>query len=336
MLLFLTRRVLLGIPTLFGLVLLIFLLIHAVPGDPAVVLAGDQATPRQVAAIRAQYGFDKPLMDQFAIYVSQLAHGSLGVSYLTQRPVARELADRLPATLELAFFAMTLAVGIGIPAGLLAAQRHNSWIDHTLRVLGIGGLAIASFWLAIMLQFIFSMNLNLLPVHGRLSLGMQAPRRLTGFFTVDALLEGRWSVFTDALRHLILPGVTLSIAPLATIMRFTRASVLAVLRRDFVLYERAMGYPRAILMTKYILRNALVTPITQIGLLLGAILGSAVVIEDIFDWPGLGSYAVQSIATDDYQATLGVVLVIGFLYILINIVVDFVHALIDRRLVEQL
>ena len=336
MLLFIARRILLAIPALFGLVLLTFILIHSVPGDPAAILAGDQASPRQIEALRVQYGFDRPILEQFFIYVSQLAQGSLGVSYMTQRPISTEILERLPATLELTLFSMTLAAGLGIPLGLLAAQNHNGWIDHLLRLLTIGGLAVASFWLAIMLQFTFSMSLDILPVHGSLTQGVPLPPRLTGMLLLDSMIAGRPDVLADAFKHLIPPGVALAVAPLATIMRFTRAAVLATLQRDFVFYERAIGYPRFILMAKYVLRNSLITPVTQIGLLLGAILGSAVVIESIFDWPGLGSYSVLSIATADYQATLAVVLVVGCLYTIINLLVDLIHAAIDPRILEQL
>jgi peptide/nickel transport system permease protein len=335
MLLFLTRRVLVAIPTLAGLVFLTFFLIHIVPGDPAVILAGDQATPAQVAALREQYGFDQSIPRQFIIYLSQLAHGSFGVSYLTQRPVASEIVERLPATVELSFVAVSLAAIGGVGFGLLAAEFHNRWPDQLLRLLTIGGLAIAPFWLALMLQLKFSMDLDLLPVHGRLSTGLRLPH-ITGLLLLDCLLTANVAVFKDALAHIVLPATALAIGPLATIMRFTRAAVLSTLTRDFVLYERAIGYPRFVLMTKYVLRNSLITPVTQIGLLLGGILGSAVVVESIFDWPGLGSYAVTSIATADYQATLAVVLVVGVIYTFINITVDVIHAAIDPRLIQQL
>ncbi len=334
MLLFVARRILLALPALAGLVLLTFLLIHATPGDPAVILAGDQATPAQVAALRAQYGFDKSILEQFAIYVGQLAQGSFGISYLTQRPVSLEIIERLPATAELSLVAMTFATVVGVGLGVLAAEFHNRWIDQVLRLMTIGGLAVASFWLALVLQFTFSMDLDLLPVHGRLSSGLAAPH-LTGFVLFDSLVTGRFAVFKDALAHIALPAFALAVGPAATIMRFARASVLATMTRDFVFYERAIGYPRWVLMSKYVLRNALITPVTQIGLLLGSTLGSAIVVESIFDWPGLGSYAVTSIATADYQATLAVVLVIGVIYTFINIAVDLLHAAIDPRIVQQ-
>ena len=336
MLLFVLRRALLAVPALFGLVLLTFILIHVVPGDPAVVLAGDQASPAQIAALRAQYGFDRPIFEQFGIYVWQLVHGSLGISYMTQRPISQEILERIPATFELTLTSLAFATVAGIPLGVMAAQYHNRWVDHLLRLFTVGGLAIASFWLAIVLQFVFSMQLDLLPVHGRLSQGVKSPSFVTGMITIDSLLTGRFDLFRDALAHLILPSLALAVAPLATIMRFTRAAVLVTLRREFVHYERAVGYPRSVLMGKYVLRNSLVTPVTQIGLLLGAVLGSAVVVEAIFDWPGLGTYAVLSIATADYQATLAVVLVVGCLYTIINILVDLIHAMIDPRIVEQI
>ena len=336
MLLFVLRRALLAIPALLGLVLLTFILIHVVPGDPAVVLAGDQASPAQIAALRAQYGFDRPLYEQLAIYIRQLVSGSLGISYMTQRPISQEILERIPATFELTLTSLIFATATGIPLGVIAAQYHNRWVDHLLRIFTVGGLAIASFWLAIVLQFVFSMYLDLLPVHGRLSQGVRLPSFITGMITIDSLLTGRFELFRDAVVHLVLPSLALAIAPLATIMRFTRAAMLVTLRREFVHYERAVGYPHSVLMGKYVLRNSLVTPVTQIGLLLGAVLGSAVVVEAIFDWPGLGTYAVQSIATADYQATLAVVLVVGCLYTIINILVDLIHALIDPRIVEQI
>lgn len=336
MLRFLARRILQVVPTLFGLVVLVFIMVRIIPSDPAAILAGENASPAQLAAVRAQYGFDRPLVDQFFIYIRQLATGSLGVSFMTQRPLSTEILGRLPATLELALFALTLATSVGIPLGLVAALNHNGWIDHVLRVFTIGGLAIASFWLALMLQFLFSMELDLLPVHERLTQNLDPPEFFTGLYLIDSAITGRWDVFADAFRHILLPGFTLAVGPMASIMRFTRGSVLATLRREFVDYGRAMGYPRFILMTKYVLRNSLITPVTQIGLLLGGILAGAVVVEAIFDWPGLGGYAVLSIASSDYQGTLAVVLAIGFFYAVINLVVDIVHAIIDPRIMDHM
>jgi peptide/nickel transport system permease protein len=300
------------------------------------VLAGDNASPAQIAALRAQYGFDLPLVEQFFIYVRQIGSGSLGVSYLTQVPVATEILSRLPATLELTLFAMSLATLLGVPLGLFAALHHNRFADHALRLFTIGGLAIASFWMALMLQFLLSMELDLLPVHGRLTQGLAPPHFITGFYLIDSLLTLRLDLFKDALLHIILPGVTLAIGPMATIVRFTRGAVLTTLRREYVDYGRAMGYSRAALMGKYVLRNSLITPITQIGLLLGGVIAGAVVVESIFDWPGLGSYAILAIASSDYQATMAVVLIVGVFYALINVLVDLAHAIVDPRIMDQM
>jgi peptide/nickel transport system permease protein len=334
--LFLLRRVLLVIPVLFGLLTLTFVLTHLVPSDPAATLAGDQATPAQIAEIRAAYGFDRPIYEQFVRYLGQLARGDLGFSYFTHRPVIEDLFARLPATLELTFFALLISVGLGIPLGVVAALNHNRWLDQLLRVFSVGGIAIASFWLALMLQLLFSMELDLLPLRGRISITGDAPPTVTGAYLIDALLGGRPDIFGDALEHLVLPATTLAFGSLATIVRFSRSGVLETLQKDFVIFETAIGYPRWIIIGKYVLRNALVSTITQIGLLFGGLIAGAVVVEAIFDWPGIGGYTAGAIFTADFQPLLGVTLLIGAVYAVVNILVDLVHAWIDPRVAEQL
>ncbi len=336
MLRFIVRRILLVIPALFGLLVLTFVLVRVVPNDPSSALAGENATPEQVARIRAQYGFDKPLVVQFLIYLRQVAEGDLGASVYTSRPVVLDIGLRLPATLELVFASLVLAAGIGIPLGVLAAVWHNSALDHLLRFFTVGGLALASFWLAIMFQLLFSMELDWLPLRGRLGIVTDLPPDYTGFYLLDSLLGGRLDIFWDALRHITLPAITLSLGAMATITRFTRSGMLDTLQRDFVLYEKAVGYPRWLIIGVYALRNSLVATITQIGLLFGALIGGAVVVEAIFDWPGIGSYLVQAIFTSDYKAILAVTLLIGIVYAVVNILVDLVHGLIDPRVAEQL
>lgn len=336
MLRFFVRRILLVVPALFGLLVLTFVLVRVVPADPSAALAGENATVEQIQAIREQYGFDEPLITQFFIYLGQVARGDLGISVYTNRSVVADIAFRLPATLELNFAALLLAAGLGIPLGLIAAIAHNSVLDHVLRFFTVGGLAIASFWLAIMLQMLFSMQLDWLPLRGRLGVATDVPPDFTGFYLIDSLLAGRPDIFVDALRHIALPAITLSFGAMATITRFTRSGVLDTLQRDFVLYETAVGYPRWIIMGVYVLRNSLVATITQIGLLFGVLIGGGVVVEAIFDWPGIGTYAVQAIFTSDYKAILAVTLLIGIVYAIVNIVVDLVHALLDPRVAEQL
>jgi len=336
MLRFFVRRILLVVPALLGLLVLTFFLVRVVPADPSAALAGENATVEQIEAIREQYGFDEPLITQFFIYVGQVARGDLGISVYTNRSVVADIAFRLPATLELNFAALLLAAGLGIPLGLIAAIAHNTVLDHVLRFFTVGGLAIASFWLAIMLQMLFSMQLDWLPLRGRLGVATDLPPGYTGFYLIDSLLGGRPDIFLDALRHIALPAITLSFGAMATITRFTRSGVLDTLQRDFVLYETAVGYPRWIIMGVYVLRNSLVATVTQIGLLFGVLIGGGVVVEAIFDWPGIGTYAVQAIFNSDYKAILAVTLLIGIVYAIVNIIVDLVHALLDPRVAEQL
>ncbi len=335
MLRFVLRRLLLVVPALAGLLLLTFCLIRVVPADPAAALAGDNATPAQIAAIRHQYGLDRPLLVQFGIYLGQVARLDFGESAYSRRPVVRDISERLPATLELTICALLLATLLGIPLGTIAAVHHNRWPDVLLRVLSVGGVAIATFWFAIELQLLFAMRLDWLPLRGRLSPELVPPVATTGFYLVDGLLGGRFEVVGDALKHLALPACTLSLGGVATIARFTRAGVLETLQKDFVAYERAMGFPRRALIWKFVLRNSVVAAVTQIGLLFGGLIAGAVVVETIFDWPGIGVYTVQAILTADHKVMLAVTLLIGVIYAAVNLLVDVLHGLLDPRLREQ-
>src|SRR5260370_1519719 len=292
---FILRRCVLVLPSLLGLLVVPFLLSHAGPGDPAVSMVGEGATPEQIARLRQQYGLDRPMWEQFVVYLGKVAHLDFGESAFSHRPVATDILQRLPATLELTFAALALSIGIGVPLGVVSALKHNSWPDYLLRVLSVMGIAVAAFWFAIMLQLFFAMELGWLPLRGDLTATMARPPRVTGFLGLDAVLAGRWDVFVNHLRHLILPAVTLSLGGLATIVRFTRAGVLHTLPQDFLFYERAMGYRLARLVWIFILRNSVTATVTQIGLLFGGLIARGVVVEAIFDWPGIGSYTVQAI-----------------------------------------
>ena len=336
MLRFVLRRVLTAIPSLLGLLVITFLLIRVVPADPAAALAGDNATPQQIEAIRHQYGFDRPIAEQLLLYLGQVLRFDFGESQYSHRPVGLDLRQRLPATLELTFAALLIATGLGIPLGVVAAVYHNRWPDFVLRVVSVTGVAVAAFWFAITLQLIFAMKLEWLPLRGELSSGIVPPPAVTGSLILDALIAGAWGSSADALRHLVLPAVTLSVGALATITRFTRAGVLETMQKDFVLYERAVGYPRWRLIWVYVLRNSVIAAVTQIGLLFGALIGGAVVVESIFDWPGVGNYLVSAILTADYKVMLAATLLIGVVYTLVNILTDLVHGWLDPRLWEQL
>jgi ABC-type dipeptide/oligopeptide/nickel transport system permease component len=323
------HRLLWFVPTLLGLLVVTFVISRVVPSDPVALVAGETATPAQVEALRHQLGYDRPMPAQFVDYVTRLARGDMGVSLFTRRPILDDLAHRLPATIELTVVAMLVSVLVGIPLGVLSALWRNSLLDHALRVLTVSGLAIAGFWLGIMLQLLFSMRLGWTPLNGRLP--GYPPSNLTGLYLVDAALTWDWATFGAALRHLALPATTLAFPALATLVRFTRAGVLDVMQSNFVLYERAMGLPRPLIVWKYILRSALTSTVTQIGLLFGILLAGAVVTEAVFDWPGIGTYAVSSIVRSDYNAIMGFTVWAGVIFIVVNLLVDLAHTLVDPR-----
>lgn len=323
------RRLVWVPPTLAGLVLIVFTVSHIIPADPARVIAGENAPVEQVEALRQRFGLDRPLPQQFARYVGDVLSGNFGTSLYTQRPVIDDLVARLPATFELAIFAMALAVLFGIPLGVVSALRRNALLDQAIRLLTVAGLAMAAFWLAILLQLLFSMKLNLLPVQGRIE--GWGPETITGFYTVDALLRGDWDTFWDALRYLLLPTLTLAIPAMATIVRFTRAGVLSVMGSNAVFYHAAMGIPRRVVVWKYILRAALIGTLTQIGLVFGNLLAGAVVVETVFSWPGLGLFAYNSILQSDYNAIMGFTLFTGAGFIGVNMLVDIAQSLLDPR-----
>ena len=323
------HRLLWFVPTLLGLLVVTFVISRVIPADPVALVAGETATPAQVEALRHQLGYDRPLPVQFVDYVSHLVRGDLGTSLYTTRPIADDLAARLPATIELTLVAMVVSVVVGIPLGVLCAIWRNSLLDHALRVVTVSGLAIASFWLGIMLQLLFAMRLGWTPLNGRLT-GFP-PHGITGLLLVDSVLTWDGPALGNALAHLVLPAATLAFPALATLVRFTRAGVLDVMQSNFVLYERAMGLPRSVIVWKYVLRNALTSTVTQMGLLFGILLAGAVVTEAVFDWPGIGTYAVNSIIRSDYNGVMGFTVWAGAIFILVNLLVDVAHTLIDPR-----
>jgi peptide/nickel transport system permease protein len=322
-------RTLWFVPTLIGLVTITFVLSRVIPADPVALAAGEAATVEQVEALRAQLGYDKPLIEQYGFYLKNVFVGDLGRSLFTNREIVRDLADRLPATIELTLVSMFIAIVLGIPLGILSAVKRNSLIDHVVRILTVSGLAVASFWLAIMLQLLFSMSLGWMPLSGRYS-GF-APDTVTGMLLFDSLVTFDLETFSVALQHIALPALTLAIPSMATIVRFTRAGMLEVLNSGFVMYERSMGFPESTILFKYVFRNALTSTVTQIGLVLGLLLAGAVVIEAVFNWPGIGLYAYNSILQSDYNAIMGFTLWAGGIFIFVNLLVDIAHRMIDPR-----
>lgn len=323
------NRLLWLVPTLLGLLAITFTISHIIPADPVAFIAGDNASAEQIAALKAKFGVDKPLPVQLWNYVIGVAQGDFGVSLYTQRPIADDLVSRLPATLELAFVSILLSAVIGVPLGVLAAVDRNSWLDHALRVFTVSGLAIAAFWLAILFQLLFAMELGITPLQGRVD--GWGPDPVTGFFLIDSAWAGDWETFRSAAHHMILPAVTLAFPAMATVMRFTRAGVLDAINSNYVDYQNAMGVPRRVVIWRYVLRNALIGTVTQLGLIFGYLIANAVVVEAVFDWPGLGLYAVNSILQSDYNAIMGFTLIMGAVFIIANLLVDITHGLIDPR-----
>ena len=316
-------------PTLLGLLAITFTISHIIPADPIAFIAGDNASAEQIAALKAKFGVDKPIPVQLWNYVTGVVQGDFGVSLYTQRPIADDLASRLPATLELAFVSILLSAVIGVPLGVLAAVNRNSWLDHVLRVFTVSGLAIAAFWLAILFQLLFAMEWGATPLQGRID--GWGPDTVTGFFLIDSVWTGDWEAFRSAAHHMVLPAVTLAFPAMATVMRFTRAGVLDAINSNYVDYQNAMGVPRRVVVWRYVLRNALIGTVTQLGLIFGNLIANAVVVEAVFDWPGLGLYAVNSILQSDYNAIMGFTLIMGAVFIIANLLVDIVHGLIDPR-----
>ncbi len=323
------NRLLWFVPTLLGLLIITFTITHIIPSDPIAFIAGDNASAEQIAQLKEKFGIDKPIPVQLWNYIVGVAQGDFGKSLYTQRPIADDLVSRLPATLELTLVAVLLAAIIGIPLGVLAAVNRNSWIDHILRIFTVSGLAIAAFWLAILFQLLFAMEWGLTPLQGRVD--GWGPDVVTGFFLIDSLIMGDWAVFWDVVHHMILPAITLAFPAMATVMRFTRAGVLDAINSNYVDYQQAMGVPRRVVIWRYVLRNALIGTVTQLGLIFGSLIANGVVVEAVFDWPGLGLYAVQSILQSDYNAIMGFTLVMGTIFIIANLLVDITHGLIDPR-----
>jgi ABC-type dipeptide/oligopeptide/nickel transport system permease component len=323
------KRVAWLMPTLAGLVAVVFFISRVIPADPVAKLAGETASRAQIELLRQKLGLDRPLIVQLIDYYKQLLSGDLGTSLFTTRPVWDDLIARLPATIELTVVAMILAVVFGVPLGVLAALYRNTAIDHVLRVITVAGLAVASFWLALLLQLLFAMELRWLPLQGRIT-GFPPPA-ITGFFIVDALLEGNFRRFANVLSHLALPAFTLAVPGLATVVRFTRAGVLETLQKNFVTYQRAMGIPAGLIIWKYVLRNSMISTVTQIGLLFGILLAGTVVIETVFQWPGIGAYAFEAILQSDYAAVMGFTIYAGVVFGIVNLIVDITHEILDPR-----
>jgi peptide/nickel transport system permease protein len=332
MLKFALRRVLLLIPVLVGLTMLIFVISRLLPGDPAMLAAGPNATAAEIQSVSKEFGLDRPLPVQYLDYVAGLVTGNWGRSIFTRRPVLDDLKVYLPATLELVVVAMLLAIGIGIPSGLMAAVYRDRWPDYMSRTISLGAISLPRFFLGLLLQLVFAMWLGWLPLGGRFPLTENPPALVTGFLTIDSLLAHDLRSFAIALAYLALPAIATCLSPLATITRMMRASTLEVLQQDYVLTERALGLGRRLIVFKYVLKNALSATVTVIGLYFGWLLGGTVLVETVFDWPGIGLYATKAVLTQDFMPIMGVTLMIGVLFVSANLFVDLAYGFLNPKI----
>ncbi len=305
-------------------------MVRAIPGDPAQIMLGQTATPSQVAEVRDQMGLNEPLPVQYLIFVKDAVRGDLGTSIVTGRPVTNELLERLPATFELTAFAMVIAILVGVPVGVISAVKQYSLLDKAASVFALTGISMPIFWLAMILIVIFGVNLQLLPFPGRLG-PTTAITSITGLVLVDSLLTLNFAGFWDGLLHLIMPAIALGTIPMAMIMRMTRSSMLEVMGEDYVRTARAKGVAPWRVVVKHSLRNAMLPTVTVIGLLAGLLMGGSILTETIFSWPGVGQITLESIGRRDYAMIQGVVLYGAVLFVLINLLVDILYAVLDPR-----
>jgi peptide/nickel transport system permease protein len=313
------------------LALITFFLSHLVPADPARLYAGPRASAAAVAQIRHQFGLDQPIPTQFFNYVKNLLSGDFGYSLTTHRAVSADLVDKLPATIELTLVAIFLVLLIGIPLGVLSAVKPGSIMDHMGRAVSITGVALPAFWLGLMAQLVLFDQLGWLPSGGRLDPALTPPTHITGLYTVDSLLTGNFPIFLQSIYNLILPAAVLGFGSLAILTRQVRASMLEVLAQDYVRTAKAKGLVRLRVIVRHALRNALLPATTVMGLQIGNLLGGALLVEEVFAWPGIGRYATDATLNLDYNAVMGVTLVAAFIYVLVNLGTDILYMVLDPR-----
>jgi ABC-type dipeptide/oligopeptide/nickel transport system permease component len=326
------KRLLLAVPSLIGVVIVTFLLTRALPGDPAVYFAGPAATKEAIQEIRVKLGLDKSLPQQFIGYVRDLARGDMGSALTTGQPVAAEIRSRLPASAELTLIGLILAMGIAVPLGIFAATNPNSIIDHACRVVATAGVSLPVFFTGLILVYVFYYLLGWSPAPlGRLDVFYSEPPKVTGFYLIDSAIARDWEVFWASLKQLILPALTLGIFSLAPIARMTRASMLAVLASDFVRTARASGLTPFTVIVTYAFRNAMLPVVTTLGMVFSFLLGANVLVEKVFAWPGIGSYAVEALIASDFAPVQGFVLTMAIMYVALNLLIDVLYGLIDPR-----
>jgi peptide/nickel transport system permease protein len=315
-----------------GMTVIVFVVTHLIPADPAMIAAGEGADAEIIAAVRAEYGLDRPLLEQYWLFLKGLLRGNLGRSILTGRPVLDDIRERFPATLELALVSTSVALLLGVSMGIFSALSQDRLADNLIRLLSIVWVGMPAFWLALMFQILFYGKLEWLPFGGRTSIAMPSPPHITGLFTIDALLSLRFDILADVLVHLILPVTVLALRSMAELTRMTRSSMLEVMGEDYVRTARAKGLANRTVVMVHALKNAALPIITITGIQFGYALGGTVLIEAIFQWPGMGRYAVHSIQNVDFQAVIGVAVVISVVFVVVNLLVDVAYTFADPRI----
>lgn len=328
-----TLRVLQSVPSIIGIIVISFALTRALPGDPAVYFAGDIADEESIQLIREQLGLDRSWLEQLGIYAANLMQGNLGMSLSTGRPVIEELSERLPASLELTLFGLGLAIIVGVPLGILAATRPGSWVDQVCRILVTAGVSVPTFFTGLLLIYIFYYLLGWSPSPlGRLDILYLSPPHVTGFYLVDSLLAQDVETFWAAFKQLLLPAVTLGIFALAPLARMTRGAMLNALGSDYIRTVRANGLSQASILITYALKNASLPILTVLGMVFSFLLGANVLVEKVFSWPGIGSFAIEALIASDYAAVQGFVLCMALLFVGVNLIIDVILTLIDPRI----
>ncbi|HMN71013.1 MAG TPA: ABC transporter permease [Rhodoblastus sp.] len=326
------KRIAASAPSLIGVVIVTFLLTRVLPGDTASYFAGPAATPAAIAEIRHKLGLDQSLPVQFWNYIGDLMHGNLGVSLTTGQPVVSEIASRLPASAELTLAGLVLALAIALPLGVIAALRQGSWVDHLCRVVATAGVSLPVFFTGLLFVYVFYFLLGWAPAPlGRLDVFSSAPPTITGFYLIDSLIARDFETFRATLAQIALPAITLAVFSLAPIARITRASMLSVLGSEFIRTARAAGLEPSTVVIRYALRNALLPIVTTLGMVFSFLLGANVLVEKVFAWPGIGSYAVEALIASDYAPVQGFVLAMAILYVFLNLCIDLLYGVIDPR-----
>ena len=325
------RRLAGTVPVLLLISLLVFLLIHAAPGDPTLLLLGEETNAAEVAKAKERWGLDQPLYVQYLKFLKSAAAGDFGRSFKYTEPVARVIMTRLPATIELAIFAIIIATLLAIPLGVWAGAKPNSWIDNLGTSFGLFGISMPSFWLAIMLILLLAGVLNILPTSGRSTYGIAGPEQ-TGFYILDSILQKNWRAVWDALTHIFLPALALGVNMLGILMRVTRSSILEVLSEDYIQTARAKGLRENRVIWRHVTRNALIPVITVVGLELGTLLSGSIIVETVFAWPGSGSLLITALNARDYPLVTGVVMTYTLAFVSINLIIDGLYAVVDPRI----